>query len=583
MKTTSSISTLAALFAAGALSLAFSLQAQEYRVPFPRPDNEAVGTASPAPAPGSQVSQPAVQLPADLSAIASAKDPSAAEAAFARAKAARGEDPALYDVFINRMLSLGAIDTLRQPVEKLVQLNPSSGLGWALSGFFKAQDGQMNQAFADTARGTDLTPDDPYVLQLAGQLAAWYDFQADSAALGTDVRRAMVKLNKFSDKAPFVDGYTATTAALRQQAAASPTAPSSQVYVPEAIAAPQPVYNAYPYYLDPYPSYYSYYPYGFYYPQLFSFFGFGFGHHHRHHDWVDWGSSWWNGGWWGGHHGHGDWDDHRWSGRGDWSGRQWSRGSVVNNNVAVARAAPALTGEQILRDPATRGRWDSNRRSTAQTIVNNNNTVTAQRLTDAQRAGSTVQSGATVNRTGVRTTEGARTTGDRRVVSGAAAGTTAINSATVRAARDVARGNTTIGGAGQARLQNRSAARIASPSGSSGSFSGSPTPTRQVQPRIGFDTRRLSTPTPSRQVQPQRSAPAQRMSSPAPTRQVQPARSSSPPRAAVRSSGSSRSFSAPRSSGRSAAAPRSSGGGRSAARSGGGGGRSGGGGRGGHR
>ncbi|MEN6503888.1 MAG: hypothetical protein ABFD92_05070 [Planctomycetaceae bacterium] len=538
----------------------------------------------PAPPPPAS-SAPQAQLPADLAAIASATDAASTEKAFAEALALRGQDATVYDVYVNRMLSLGQIESLRQPAQTLVQLNGQSGLGWALVGFFKGQDGIMGEAFADTVRATELAPEDPYVLQLAGQLAAWHDFQSGRVALSSDIRQAMVQLNRFADKAPFIDGYNAAMTALREQEraeAAAAATPTAQPYAPEIASPPSVIYQYYPQYypvyLDPYPNYYSYYPYGFRYPQLFTFFSFtdGFRHHGNHHryrgDW--WGRSWWKSGRWG--------DRDRWDGRrgGDWTSRRQDR-----DTGATALAAPALTGEQILRDPVTRSRWQSRRSLNARTTADSPLVISQQagaspadrtaRRQALRTGGGTAQlqaqrqaavtaeairqarrplsggSATAVDRAGARaarrTVDGDRVTTERRLAA-PAAGTPSIRTGRgdVRRGTQDARTGVTARQSGTPAIDGatartaREAARDSTIRRSGDAQAAverqnnaSAQSPQQAQPqRTRGDSRRIGTAAPTRQFQPQRSgSDTAALSTPAaPSRQVQPQRSTPAPR-----------------------------------------------------
>ncbi|MCE5327634.1 MAG: hypothetical protein LLG01_14605 [Planctomycetaceae bacterium] len=519
MKTLINKLTIAALFAAGVLAVGFGegpAIAQDAAAP----------TSAPQPA-------PAAPIPPDLAAIAAATNTASAQSAFAQALADRGQVAPVYDVYINRMLSLGAIELLRQPAQALVQLNPASGLAWALTGFFKAQDGTMNEAVADTVRATELSPSDPYVLQLAGQLVAWYDFQGDRAALGADIQQGMVQLDRFKDKAPFIDGYNAATAALREQSAATASAVPTP-YTPDVVMAPSVIYDTYPVYLNPYPTYYSYYPYGFYYPQLFAFFSFGREHHRRYGRWgAERGEGWRH---WGGHRG------------------------LSSSETAAALAAPTLTGEQVLRNTDARRRWNSRTLAGARTagaaatLAAQPQTTVTSGAVSAARGG--VNAGA-VSSTGVRTqrrfAQGSTLAG-RSAAVGQTGGTTVNRSAV----RERSGGSTVLLSPSAPTGTAAPRRSVQSPRGNFGGRTlSTPFSAPTIRQRSTVQGRTFSTPRFSAGATPLRSFSA---STPSPSRSfAAPSRSFSAPSRSLAAPRSSPRFSAPS---RSSAAPRGGGGGR---------------------
>jgi hypothetical protein len=214
-----------------------------------------------------------------LEAMKAAADPSAAVAAYAAGLAVNQSDPRLYEAYIRRMLDFGELALVQQPAAKLAELDPSNGLAWGILATNAGASRQMNEALTDILKALKLAPDDPFVLNAAGQLFAWYDKEPDksavSPAIGDEVERVSATLK---DNEAYAAGYKVVS---EQLAADAKAAESAQAPASAPTAGPvgaddqqpglaaadaDPVVNRY-YYAPtiytttPYYGYYPYYPY----------------------------------------------------------------------------------------------------------------------------------------------------------------------------------------------------------------------------------------------------------------------------------------------------------------------------------
>ena len=208
---------------------------------------------------------------AQLEAIRSAQDASAAVEAYAAAINVAPDDPHVYETYVKKMLDLHMVDALSRPAAKLTRLDPSAGVGWSVTAFFKARKGDMADAFAEEMKALKSSPNDPFTLQLAGQLVAWYS-HADKSKITARITRDVLSFREHRDRAAYQAGFRDANEAYTQKnkpAVVSPTIPptsspggyNSYYYPYTTYSFPQYDYPYdYYYYTPPYPYYYLYYP-----------------------------------------------------------------------------------------------------------------------------------------------------------------------------------------------------------------------------------------------------------------------------------------------------------------------------------
>ncbi len=123
----------------------------------------------------STVTASAASLEQQIEAIRKAEDPSGAVSAFAAGLAINDKSVLLHEAYLRRMVDLGAAGLAYDQAKTLSELDGSNPLAWGVMGFVLAQRGEMIDAVSAMDRATDRTSDDPFVLNTAGQLLAWYD------------------------------------------------------------------------------------------------------------------------------------------------------------------------------------------------------------------------------------------------------------------------------------------------------------------------------------------------------------------------------------------------------------------------
>jgi hypothetical protein len=192
------------------------------------------------PAPSASPAAPA-NLPAEpkeVRAIRLANGPSEAVQAYAEAIKVNDKNPAVYDMYIRRMMGFRLFEILGAPAQELVKLDPNNGLGWAVLGFTLARQGNMPAAFDDAVKAVNASPKDPFVLGFAGQLAGWYSHQAGQEGLPPTILQAVLKLREFAAQPAYVQGYTAASDAILPPAqAAPPVAAATTTQTPQATIA----------------------------------------------------------------------------------------------------------------------------------------------------------------------------------------------------------------------------------------------------------------------------------------------------------------------------------------------------------
>ena len=127
----------------------------------------------------------------DVDAIRRAPDPSAAVAAYARARAANPDTPAVERVYVRRMVELGVPEMAAAQARALTQADPHDGLAWAVVAEVSARRGRPVAALADLPQAVQYAPSEPFVQQVAGQLLAWLDAEGSGVQVTSEVKQAL--------------------------------------------------------------------------------------------------------------------------------------------------------------------------------------------------------------------------------------------------------------------------------------------------------------------------------------------------------------------------------------------------------
>lgn len=234
------------------------------------------------PVPPAPVSVAAPATSPDIQAIERAGDPSAVIAAYARGAAKDPNSVSLNDAYVRRMVALHSPPLAVTQALFLTQADPANGVAWAVTAFDNARKGRMEPAFSEALLAAGRAPAEPFVLQMAAQLMAWYDDNPSRPEITPGVSATAARLRDlFAGNAAYAREYQAAQAALKREeaAAADKAAPEAQA-VPTLPPADQPaeIYNDYTtnYYGQDYAfgPYYDPYAYGaadyFYYPDYYA-------------------------------------------------------------------------------------------------------------------------------------------------------------------------------------------------------------------------------------------------------------------------------------------------------------------------
>jgi hypothetical protein len=266
--------------------------------PQPAPDAPvAAPEGPPAPAPANRAAADPAADP--LTAIRNAPDPSAAVEAYARAnKAAGGDTAALEQAYVSRLVALGLPELAESQARDLIQRKPDDGVAWAVVAYMDARRGDTAGGISAIVSAARLAPDDPFVQRTAGQLAAYYDRNADRVTLPAAVKSSFDDVRKaMAGKDAYARAYKESSDAYAEGPSTEPV-PYAAPYGYGAPSAPSSSYydsyynRAYypaPYYSDPY--FYGYgYPYYPWWPSWWwggASFVFFNDHHHHDHDHHD--------------------------------------------------------------------------------------------------------------------------------------------------------------------------------------------------------------------------------------------------------------------------------------------------------
>ncbi|MFB3892989.1 MAG: tol-pal system YbgF family protein [Phycisphaerae bacterium] len=112
-----------------------------------------------------------------------------AVSAYAKATGIDAHCGALNNAYMRRMLQLGLPRIAAYPAQTLTLDEPRNYLAWAVVGYSAGKRGDWATALAATARALEGIPDDPSLLNNAGQLIAWYDGQKNPSVINDAARR----------------------------------------------------------------------------------------------------------------------------------------------------------------------------------------------------------------------------------------------------------------------------------------------------------------------------------------------------------------------------------------------------------
>src|SRR5262245_10621229 len=185
-----------------------------------------------APAAGSnQPTQPPGLHPFAQS-ILTAADPSAAVEAYAESCHMCPDHTPVQRAYVQRMTEFALPELAESQARLLVSSGSDDGLAWGVVAYMDARRGQSPAALAEIVEAVKLLPDDEFVQRTAGQIAAWYDAQADQSQMPDSLKSALASLKADLGSRPaFTDAYRDALESFRTApAGATSGAPSQSGY-----------------------------------------------------------------------------------------------------------------------------------------------------------------------------------------------------------------------------------------------------------------------------------------------------------------------------------------------------------------
>jgi hypothetical protein len=159
-----------------------------------------------------------VQAPAGLEGLARAPSPSAAVEAYAKARLANPNNLLVDQVYMRRMVELGAPEMCASQAERITRSVPDDYLAWAVLAFNSAANNDFANALTQLARAARNESRDPFVQRTGGQLMAWFDTAADQAQLPADAIDAARDIRRLlGGRSDFAAAYRDARAYYQQQ------------------------------------------------------------------------------------------------------------------------------------------------------------------------------------------------------------------------------------------------------------------------------------------------------------------------------------------------------------------------------
>jgi tetratricopeptide (TPR) repeat protein len=190
--------------------------------------------AQPAPPPAAATepaAAPADPLAAFIATIESEENPTQVTMTYGQAAAKFPDSAKLHDAYMRRVLKLGMPELAYQPAEVLAKLDPDNALAPAVIAHMQAQKGEFDKALESAVKAAERLPDDPFVLDVAGQLVAWYDLKADKSTIAQPLQERLAKIRDgLSQRKGFTDAYEAAKTYFEQEA-------KGTIFLPEHLRA----------------------------------------------------------------------------------------------------------------------------------------------------------------------------------------------------------------------------------------------------------------------------------------------------------------------------------------------------------
>ncbi|MCY2929612.1 MAG: hypothetical protein NTV86_08985 [Planctomycetota bacterium] len=120
----------------------------------------------------------------------------------------------LHRTYMIRMLKYGVIVPAQGAAERLVALDPTDGLAWAVKAYVDGKAGRFPQALEHAFQAAKSQGENPSVLTALGQLTAWHENTPKCPELSAEAKAILAAHGaKLKARAPFAAAYAALTKA----------------------------------------------------------------------------------------------------------------------------------------------------------------------------------------------------------------------------------------------------------------------------------------------------------------------------------------------------------------------------------
>jgi len=163
-----------------------------------------------------------------LTAIRQALTCAEASSAYRQALRTHRTDRAVHEVFLRRMIELGRPAEAYDAARMLAFLAPRDGLAWWVIAHRRVGQGRLYAALEAAVRALERKVRDPGLIELAGQLYAWYDTAPpEMADLPDSVGQALARLRAPLTRMPVFRRAYEAVKAVRQAQQAGPAPPAA--------------------------------------------------------------------------------------------------------------------------------------------------------------------------------------------------------------------------------------------------------------------------------------------------------------------------------------------------------------------
>jgi len=119
---------------------------------------------------------------------------------YAKACTVAGDSLELHNAYMRKALELERPEAATNAASLLMVLDPENATALGLVGYVHARKNQMSKAAKELFQAWKLRPDDPAARHNAAQLAAWYKYSGQRAAVPPDVKAAIQALAEKLEK-----------------------------------------------------------------------------------------------------------------------------------------------------------------------------------------------------------------------------------------------------------------------------------------------------------------------------------------------------------------------------------------------